>query len=468
MDSIAQAKDAGFEVLLSPKEVQLDEVARRILPSDQKALGISLAGDVLEVLLDHIPSPAEYAELEKTAGMLIAVTITTKEIFQEIFDLANKIADDAPRVIGPALASAVELDASDLHLSVGTPPIVRVGGDLKPLENWGPLSNGDLKAAAEWVLGTKAIELENNDTIDYDGAITYRGRRWRVNLYKQRASLALSMRLIPTKPPRLEELGLPLAVADLSKLTSGLVLFAGPTGSGKSTSMAALIDRINKERRCHILTIEDPIEYQHNNQKSIVHQREVGHDTATFALGLRAALRQDPDVILVGELRDVETMATALHAAETGHLVLATVHASSADSVVTRLVSSFPAGEQDQILTQLASSLQAIVCQVLLPTIDRSSHRALASEVLIVTTPARTMIREKRLHEVAAMLDSNSAQGMISLEKSLANLVSTNRVNVDEAERHANDVKLFNEYLVKYGDTQKYDFDSFDSFGELN
>jgi twitching motility protein PilT len=144
------------------------------------------------------------------------------------------------------------------------------------------------------------------------------------------------------------------------------------------------------------------------------------------------------------------------------------VHASSADSVVTRLVSSFPAGEQDQILTQLASSLQAIVCQVLLPTIERSSHRALASEVLIVTTPARTMIREKRLHEVAAMLDSNSAQGMISLEKSLANLVSTNRVNVDEAERHANDVKLFNEYLVKYGDTQKYDFDSFDSFGELN
>ena len=467
MNTLSEAKSSGFETLDDHNKIVVDQVAQRILPSELSALGISLAGDVLEVLLDHIPSPAEYAELEKNAGMLITVTITTPEIYSKVKNKSISTSDDAPRVIGPALISAVELDASDLHLSVGTPPIVRVGGELRPIENWGPLSNSDLKAAAEWVLGTKASELEAKETIDYDGAITYRGRRWRVNLYKQRASLALSMRLIPTKPPRLEELGLPSAVADLAKLTSGLVLFAGPTGSGKSTSMAALLDRINRERHCHILTIEDPIEYQHNNQMAILHQREVGHDTETFALGLRAALRQDPDVILVGELRDVETMATALHAAETGHLVLATVHASSADSVVTRLVSSFPAGQQDQILTQLASSLQGIVCQVLLPTIDKTARRALATEVLIINTPARTMIREKRLHEVAAMLDSNSASGMISLEKSLANLVSTNRVSLAEAERHANDSKLFNEYLVKSGDMQKYDFDSFDAFGEI-
>ena len=467
MDILLAAKSSGFEILENADQITIDQVAMRILPSDSKALGISLAGDVLEVLLDHIPTPAEYSQIEQVAGMLITVTVTTPEIFSILLTNANTGYDEAPHVIGPALVSAVELDASDLHLSVGTPPIVRVGGELRAIESWGPLSNGDLKAAAIWVLGEKAIELEKEVTIDYDGAITYRGRRWRVNLYKQRSSIALSMRLIPTKPPRLDELGLPLAVAALAKLTSGLVLFAGPTGSGKSTSMAALIDRINSERHCHILTIEDPIEYQHNNQMAIVHQREVGNDTATFALGLRAALRQDPDVILVGELRDVETMETALHAAETGHLVLATVHASSADSVVTRLVSSFPSGQQDQILTQLASSLQGIVCQVLIPTVDKTSKRALATEVLIVNTPARTMIREKRLHEVAAMLDTNSSLGMMSLERSLATLVATGKVSLSEAERHANDTKLFNEYLVKSGDMQKFDFDSFDAFGEI-
>jgi twitching motility protein PilT len=258
-----------------------------------------------------------------------------------------------------------------------------------------------------------------------------------------------------------------MVIADLAKLTSGLILFAGPTGSGKSTSLASLIDRINKERRCHILTIEDPVEYQHQNQKSIVHQREIGEDTVSFSVGLRAALRQDPDVILVGELRDVDTMTTALHAAETGHLVLATVHASSADSAITRLVSSFPGSQQDQILSQLASSLQAIVCQVLLPTIDKKSRRALATEILIINTPVRTMIRDKRLHEVAAMLDSSAGAGMISMEKSLAMLVGQGRVALEEAIRHAGDEKLFLEYVDKLGDLQKAEFDNFDAMGDL-
>lgn len=467
MNILETARKAGFEVIDSPSSFTPDEVAQRLLLGDENALGISLAGDVLEVLLDHIPSPSEYADLERKAGMLITVTITTPEILKEIKNTNTNDIGMVPKIIAPALDEAVELDASDLHLSVGTPPIVRVGGELVALKNWGSLSVGDLKAASEWVLGKEAKTIDENETIDYDGSVTYRGRRWRVNLYKQRASLALSLRLIPSKPPRIEELGLPMVIADLAKLTSGLILFAGPTGSGKSTSLASLIDRINKERRCHILTIEDPVEYQHQNQKSIVHQREIGEDTVSFSVGLRAALRQDPDVILVGELRDVDTMTTALHAAETGHLVLATVHASSADSAITRLVSSFPGAQQDQILSQLASSLQAIVCQVLLPTIDRKSRRALATEILIINTPARTMIRDKRLHEVAAMLDSSAGAGMISMEKSLAMLVGQGRVALEEAIRHAGDEKLFLEYVDKLGDLQKAEFDNFDAMGDL-
>ena len=467
MDIITQAKNSGFEVLTSLDGFTLDETAQRILSSDNTALGVSVAGDVLEVLLDHIPSPSEYGALERAAGMLITVTITSAELLHELRNKSNISVSEAPKSIAPALDQAVEMNASDLHLSVGTPPIIRVGGDLRNIENWGPLSSQDILAAAKWVLGSKAQDFESHHTLDYDGSVTYRGRRWRVNLYKQRSSLAISLRLIPSKPPRIEELGLPSAVADLAKLTSGLILFAGPTGSGKSTSLASLIDRINKDRRCHILTIEDPVEYQHQNQNSIVHQREIGEDTTSFAVGLRAALRQDPDVILVGELRDVETMTTALHAAETGHLVLATVHASSTDSAITRLVSSFPAGQQDQVLSQLASSLQAIVCQVLVPTVNREARRALATEILIINIPARTMIREKRLHEVAAMLDSSGNLGMISMEKSLATLVSQGKVGLDEALRHAPDEKLFLEYVSKFGNFETVKFNEFDSLGDL-
>lgn len=467
MELLSEAKSLGFDVIDDISNVKVDETAVRILPNDSEYLAVSLAGDVLEVLVDHIPSPGEFSELEKTAGMLITVTVTSSEIISQLKKNFSEEKHEAPRMISPALDEAVESDASDLHLSVGTPPIIRVGGDLVSLKNWAPLSSLDLQAAANWVLGDKAKNFNDKDSVDYDGSVSYRGRRWRVNLYKQRSSLALSMRLIPSRPPRIDELGLPATIASFSKLTSGLILFAGPTGSGKSTSLAALIDRINQERRCHILTIEDPVEYQHQNQKSIIHQREVGGDTKDFAKGLRAALRQDPDVILVGELRDMETMTTALHAAETGHLVLATVHASSADSAITRLVSSFPSSQQDQVLTQLAGSLQAIVCQVLLPTIDRKSRRALATEILIVNTPVRAMLRDKRLHEVAAMLDSSGNLGMVSMEKSLATLVSQGRVSLEEAQRHALDEKLFFEYASKLGDIQKAEFESFDELGDL-
>lgn len=466
MNLLELAKESGFEVI-DNANFEVDDVAFRILPRDVSGIGISVAGDVLEVLLDHIPTPAEFSEIEKAAGMLITTTITTPDILKELSERFSDESHFVPKIIAPALDEAVRSDASDLHLAVGSPPIIRVGGELVGLKDWGILSNSDLLSASEWVLGERSKILTDNECVDYDGSVTYHGRRWRINLYKQRSSLALSMRLIPSKPPLIENLGLPQSVANLSKLTSGLVLFAGPTGSGKSTSLASLIDRINKERRCHILTIEDPIEYQHQNQRSIIHQREIGHDTESFAKGLRAALRQDPDVILVGELRDIDTMTTALHAAETGHLVLATVHASSVDSTITRLVSSFPGSQQDAILSQLASSLQAIVCQTLLPREDKSSKRALATEVLIVNTPVRAMIRDKRLHEVAAMLDANSQLGMISMEKSLANLVAQGIVRLDVAEMHVDDHKLFLEFINKGGNLQGREFDNFNAFGDL-
>jgi len=454
-ETLEAARNSGFNILLDPESVKADPQACRIIPSDVEALGITLVGDVLEVLLDHIPTPAEFSRLENLTGMLITVTITTKENYQIVKDSLLGSSEYKKVFVGPALTEAIKLGASDLHLSVGVPPIVRVGGKLTPLENWSILSPADLLAAAEWALGKEIAE--NGDNIDFDSGITYGERRWRVNIYKQRGSIALSLRLIPIRPPRLDELGLPQVVTEFADLPSGLVLFAGPTGSGKSTSLAGVIDRINSSRNQHILTIEDPIEYQHANKNSMIHQREVGSDTESFAVGLRAAMRQDPDVILVGELRDQETMETALRAAETGHLVFATVHASSAEASINRLISSFPASQQVQIRTQLASSLQAVVCQALIPTKNDFPNRVLATEILIVNTAIRTMIRDDRMHEISAQLDASAGTGMVSMEKSLGELVRKNKISIKNAEIHANDLKLLREYIIDVNSIDELD-----------
>ena len=458
MDIISEAKELGFSVLEDPNTLVFSPTATRILPFDSVGIGINLAQDVLEVLLDHIPTPAEFNQIERDAGMLVTITISTPDVYKIIKEKSSKDSSGAPRAIAPALTEAVLLDASDLHLTVGTAPVVRVGGILKELPEWSPLSVVEMRNIVEWITGK---EVSGEGDFDYDGSITFNGRRWRVNIYKQRGSLSASLRLIPLVPPRIEELGLPMSVANLANVSSGLILFAGPTGSGKSTSLAALIDRINKERSSHILTIEDPIEYQHKNQRSMVHQREVGGDTKSFAVGLRAAMRQDPDVILVGELRDIETMTTALHAAETGHLVLATVHASGAVSAITRIISSFDAAQQDQVRLQLAASLKAVVCQALVPPSNQGSRRVLATEVLILNVANSTMVREDRLHELAASLDSASAQGMMSMERSLASLVVEGKAKASDAEIYANDSKLFREYLSKNnrGSSSENNFD---------
>lgn len=447
-DILTRAAAAGFPVVDNAEHVIVQESAARMLPRAEHAIPLSVAGDVLSVLVDTIPSPAQFRDLERMAGMLVMVTVTTTEVLSQVRARVHGDTGGAPGSIGPALAEAVELGASDLHLGVGSPPVVRLNGSLVPLPAWTPLSAADLNAAATWVAGDLS-----SFTGDLDCAVTYQGRRWRVSVYRQRAALAMAMRLIPTNPPPAETLGLPAPVMGFADLHDGLVLFCGPTGSGKSTSMAALIDRINTTRSCHILTVEDPIEYLHPNKQAMVHQREIGADTAGFSTGLRSALRQDPDVVLVGELRDLETMTTALAAAETGHLVLATVHASSASSAVTRLVSSFPSTQQDQVRQQLAGSLQGVVYQQLLPS--RVKGRVLAVETLVCTPSVRNVIREDRLHELPSLLDSSGREsGMTSFDRSLATLVSSGLLDLSTASDHVKDPAMFKQFLGTVADTQ--------------
>ena len=440
-DLLTEALAIGFPVLRDPSQVALDPAAVRML-SDDDALGVSLAGDVLEVLVGFLPSPARLRAIADQVGMLVTARVTTPEILEAVRGQIAPLGVQA-LAIGPALDEAVRLGASDLHLAVGTPPIARVHGTLQALERWPALSVKDLDDAARWVAG----DLDDFDG-DLDRSVTYNDRRWRVSLYRQRNALAMALRLLPTRPPRADELGLPAPVLNLTNLSSGLILFCGPTGSGKSTSMAALIDRVNETRPCHILTIEDPIEYLHPNRRAIVHQREVGSDTKDFASGLRASLRQDPDVILVGELRDLETMTTALAAAETGHIVFATVHSNSAVSAVTRIVSSFPAGEQAQVRQQLAGALQAVIFQLLLPA--ARGGRVLAPEVLVMNTAARNIVRDDRLHELGSLLDTSGADaGMVSINRTLARLVSAGRVTPQVAEEHVTDQSLYKQFLTE-------------------
>lgn len=466
-----EAAALGYGVVTDPA-TPVDPAAARLLPEDAPGLAIAVAGDVLYVVTDGIPSPADFTALERASGMLVTVGVAPADVFAALTARRNQSggADVAPRNIGPALATAVERHASDVHLTVGIPPHLRIAGELVVLERWPALSAADLEAAARWVAGDKL----NSFTGDFDCAISYAGARWRVSLYRQRGGLALALRRIPTDIPRLDKLSLPSSVAGLSTLTNGLVLFAGPTGSGKSTTMAALIDRINRERACHILTIEDPVEFSHGNHRSIVHQRGVGdgEDTADFPTALRHALRQDPDVILLGEMRDPETMRVAMAAAETGHLVLATVHARNSAGVFDRIIDQFPPTQQSQIRSQLAATLRAVVSQRLLPA-SAPGQRQLVAEVLLVTPAVRNLVRESRLQELATVLDSSAGQGMTSFDRSLAQYVAVGRILEEEARRYVDDEKSFDEQLARiprHGATLQRlssldELDGFDEYG---
>jgi twitching motility protein PilT len=312
--------------------------------------------------------------------------------------------------------------ASDLHLTVGSQPAIRVNGRLHRLDNFPELTAEDSRQLLYRILNTEQQKrLEIDRQIDLSHSIPGVAR-FRVNIYSQRESLAGAFRMIPDSLKTLEELGLPTSLYELANKPRGLVLVTGPTGSGKSTTLSALIDEINRTRADHIITIEDPIEFLHRHKQCVVNQREIGPDATSFAEALRGALRQDPDVILLGEMRDLETISTALTAAETGHLVFATLHTQDAASTIDRVIDVFPASQQGQIRTQLAGTIQGVVAQALLPTAD-GQGRVPAIEILLPDDAVRNLIRQAKLEQIYSVMQTNTARGMQTMEQSLADLV---------------------------------------------
>src|SRR4051794_29564672 len=326
------------------------------------------------------------------------------------------------------LLAVIERRASDLHISAGAAPAIRVRGKLQELEGFPKLAPQDTQEIVYSILNDdQRKRLESDLQIDFAYAIPGVGR-FRVNAYRQRAALGAAFRRIPTEIPALETLALPAVVKELVTKPRGLVLVTGPTGSGKSTTLASMIDVINATRDEHIMTVEDPIEFLHSHKRCLVNQRELGTDATSFAAALKAALRQDPDIILVGEMRDLETISTALTAAETGHLVFATLHTQDAPQTVDRIIDVFPAEQQAQVRMMLSVSLQGILTQQLLPTAD-GSGRVVAVEALIPTPAVRNLIREGKTHQIYSAIQTGASHGMQTMDSALADLVRKGKLS---------------------------------------
>ena len=343
--------------------------------------------------------------------------------------------------INKLLEYSIDSGASDLHLSVGSVPMVRINGTMKPLD-MDPLLEDDMESIIPQVMDEDQIQVfQEKKEIDFSASLDGKGR-FRVNFFNQVKGLAGVFRTIPEVIKDSEELGIPPVLMNLALLDRGLVLLTGPTGSGKSTTLAAMVDHINIKRKCHIITIEDPVEYYHYTKESLINQRELGANTHSFANAMRAALREDPDVILVGEMRDLETISLALTAAETGHLVLSTLHTSSAVKTIDRIIDIFPPGQKGQIRSMLSESLEAVIAQKLLLTKDGKS-RVPACEVMIATTAIRNLIREDRIYQIPSIIQSGGVEGMQSLDQDLQRLVTQGSIERKTAKSIAENPKLF-------------------------
>lgn len=334
------------------------------------------------------------------------------------------------------LEKAYEEHASDLHIIVNSPPILRIGGELHPVGGY-PLSRVDTENMAKDLIPESLWEhfIEQGE-VDFNYELEGKSR-FRLNAYHQRNSISIAIRTIPATIPTIADLNLPKTLEDLMDKPQGLVLVTGPTGSGKSTTLAAMINYINRNFAKHIITLEDPIEYVHQHIKSIINQREVGTDTKSFANGLRASLRQDPDIILVGEMRDLETISTAITAAETGHLVLATLHTSSAAQTIDRIIDVFPPHQQRQIRLQVSNVLQGIISQRLFP-VREGGGRVAATEILINTPSVANLIRNEKIHQIQNVLQTSRAQGMHTLEMSIQSLVKNGTISYESAAPYLN------------------------------
>jgi twitching motility protein PilT len=338
-----------------------------------------------------------------------------------------------------ALREVVLQGASDLHITANAPPMIRVDGSLKPAGSAAAWSREKVIAALLSILSdVQRDTFETESELDFAYTISANAR-FRVNFYQQRGSMGGAFRIIPTELKGLKELGVPESVGNFSQLPRGLVLVTGPTGSGKSTTLAAMIDLVNSTRADHIVTVEDPIEFLHKHKKSIVNQREVGSDTHSFGAALKHVLRQDPDVILIGELRDLETISVALTAAETGHLVFATLHTQDAPQTIDRIIDVFPPHQQGQVRAQLAATLQGVVCQTLVKRAN-GTGRAVATEILITTPAIANLIREGKTYQIVSMMQSGRSLGMHTMDQHLADLVNAGTITYDAAVEKAHDV----------------------------
>jgi twitching motility protein PilT len=355
-----------------------------------------------------------------------------------------------PLSLSDLLKKLIEMGGSDLHLTTNTPPQVRVDGHLRPLDGLRSLTSADTKALAYSVL-TDSQKHRFEEALELDFSFGVRGlSRFRANLFNQRGAVGAVFRAIPYEIKSFDDLGLPPVVSQLCEKPRGLILVTGPTGSGKSTTLAAMLDKINRERHEHIVTIEDPIEFLHAHKSCIVNQREVGADTRGFAEALRTALRQDPDVVLVGEMRDLETIESALRIAETGHLTFATLHTNSAASTINRIIDVFPSAQQAQIRAQLSLVLEGILCQSLIPRAD-GRGRAMALEILVPNPAIRNLIREDKVHQIYSMMQTGQGKhGMQTFNQSLATLYHKRLISIEVAmQRSSNPDELRD--LIEHG-----------------
>jgi twitching motility protein PilT len=354
--------------------------------------------------------------------------------------------EDVQIPVPELLDALLEHGASDLHLTAGAPPTIRLHGDLMKLEDYPLLTPRGLQGMIYAILPQRMRErLEQELELDMSYALPGKAR-FRVNVYYQRDSLGAAFRLIPYEIKDVDTLGLPPVVSDLARFPRGFVVVTGPTGSGKSTSLAAMVDVVNRERSAHIMTVEDPIEFLHKHKNCIVNQREVGADTHGFAPALKHVLRQDPDVILVGEMRDLETISTAITAAETGHLVFATLHTQDAPQTIDRIVDVFPPYQQQQVRVQLSTTLQGVVTQQLLQTSD-GQGRVAACEILVATPAVRNLVREGKVHQIYSVMQAGGRFGMQTMDLALANLVKSGQITQALAYERCHDAEELNRLI---------------------
>src|SRR6266480_4902867 len=353
------------------------------------------------------------------------------------------------------LGTLLDLEGSDLHLTAGVPPVVRVNGELQQVDKYPRLSPRSLQGMLYAILPQKLRERFEQE-LELDMSYSLPGRaRFRVNVYMQRDAVGAVFRVIPFDIKNIVDLGLPPVAADLARFPRGFVVVTGPTGSGKSTTLAAMVDVVNTERSGHIMTVEDPIEFLHKHKKCVVNQREIGADTHSFASALKHVLRQDPDVILVGEMRDLETISTAITAAETGHLVFATLHTQDAPQTIDRIIDVFPPHQQQQVRVQLSTTLQGVVTQQLVPTVD-GQGRVAAAEVMIATPGIRNLVREGKVHQIYSAMQAGGRYGMQTMDMSLASHIKAGRISQQMAFERCHDPEELQRLIGSAGGLSAY------------